>query len=209
MDKVQLAITYAKRMLVDSIWKSAGIEGLHVTFPETFDILNNIPVNMKPNDVMFILNMRDAWEFVIDTIGCDVDVAYIRQLNKICGEKLIYDSGVLRTSHVGITGSWYKPAIPQLPDVEESLAKINTIQDQEIRATSLFLYLARSQLFIDGNKRVAQLVMNKVLIEAGIGILNITEDMLNEFFELLIEYYETNEPLRVMNFMLSKCIFRI
>ena len=41
------SISLGKRQLVDSIWKSAGIEGLGTTFPNTEKILNNLPVETK------------------------------------------------------------------------------------------------------------------------------------------------------------------
>lgn len=35
-----ISVSLAKRQLVDSIWKSAGIEGLGTTFPNTERILD-------------------------------------------------------------------------------------------------------------------------------------------------------------------------
>lgn len=50
--------------------------------------------------------------------------------------------------------------------------------------------ITNQQLFIDGNKRLAQLVGNKVLIESGVGILSIAADRIYEFKQKLVNYYE-------------------
>ena len=64
-------------------------------------------------------------------------------------------------------------------------------------------------MFIDGNKRVAQLMTNKVLIEHNIGIFQIPIEKLEEFKGMLIEYYETGEDTKIIGFMKAYCIRRI
>lgn len=46
-----MSISMGKRQLVDSIWKSAGIEGLGTTFPNIEKILENISVQTKRDEV--------------------------------------------------------------------------------------------------------------------------------------------------------------
>lgn len=42
----------AKRNIVDSIWKSANLEGIAVTFPETDAVFNNVNVSsLKVNEI--------------------------------------------------------------------------------------------------------------------------------------------------------------
>ena len=61
-------ISFAKRMLVDSIYKSANLEGIAVTFAQTNDILNNVNVgSLKPNEIRKVCdivcrgrNIRDS-----------------------------------------------------------------------------------------------------------------------------------------------------
>ena len=74
------------------------------------------------------------------------------------------------------------------------------------RALSYFCYITRTQLFIDGNKRVAQLMANKILIENGVGILSIPVDNVGEFKRLLIESYETGNSGSIKDFLKNKCI---
>lgn len=60
-----VVVTMAKRMLKDSIWKSTIIEGLNMTFPIVEAILDNTPVEMRPSDITFVINMKRAWEFCL------------------------------------------------------------------------------------------------------------------------------------------------
>lgn len=47
-------------------------------------------------------------------------------------------------------------------------------------------------MFLDGNKRVANLVANKEMIKNGEGIISIPVEKIGEYFTKLINYYETN-----------------
>lgn len=64
-------------------------------------------------------------------------------------------------------------------------------------------------MFIDGNKRVAQLIANKVLIQNDIGIFQIPIEKLEDFKMLLIEFYETNNDGKIIDFMKTYCIKRV
>lgn len=205
----EAAVDMAKRCLVDSVYASARIEGIVVTFPQTQQILDNLPVNgIRPNDIQFILNMREAWRFVLDTLDEPINAMYIRELNKICGNGLIYGCGMFRESIVTITGTSYIPPIPQHGDIVGHLQEIGRVSDTVDRSISYFEYLAKSQLFIDGNKRLAQLVANKVLIADGVGILKIPDTKVKKFAYVLVDYYETGSD-RLYNYLLNECLQRV
>ena len=62
-------IFLAKRNLVDNIYSNAKMEGLNITFPETKTILEGVHVpELKIDDIQCILNLRDAWKYVINNI---------------------------------------------------------------------------------------------------------------------------------------------
>lgn len=58
MSSVENCLFMTKRMLTDSIWKSANIEGLGTTYPNTECILHGIPVNTAWEESTFIVNMN-------------------------------------------------------------------------------------------------------------------------------------------------------
>lgn len=203
---VQMAVTLAKRSLVDSIWKAANVEGLGTTYPNTEAILENLPVTTRRDEVLFILNMRDAWRFLLDNLEYNNCWMLLREFNNIVGRDLIYGCGVLRRHEVSIGGTAWKPEIPVEADVYDSIKRINNIEEDVDRALSYFCYITRAQLFVDGNKRVAQLMANKVLIESGIGVLSIPVSKLIVFKELLVEFYETAESDKLKDFLRTECI---
>lgn len=203
------ALEMAKRLLVDSIWKSANLEGLGTTFPNTEAILNNIPVSTSYNEVNFIINMRNAWQFIFDSIDYPIDVMYLRELNRIAGDRLFNGNGIIRSTVVGIGGTDWTPEIPNYDDIVKDLKTILSIDDSITRALKCFCYIARTQIFIDGNKRVAQLIANKILIEDGVGIFQVPISGISKFIELLVGYYETGIDVKILKFMKNFCIQKV
>lgn len=203
------AIEMAKRMLVDSIWKSANLEGLGTTFPKTEAILANAPTTTKTEEVLFVINMKRAWQFLLDNLEYNNCIMLLREFDKLVGELLFHYAGEIRTIPVQIGGTSWEPEMPHTGIIIDSINEIEQIEDIELRALKYFCYIARTQMFIDGNKRVAQLMANKVLIENNIGIFQIPIEKLEEFKGILIEYYETGNDTKIINFMREYCIRRI
>ena len=68
MKVTNMAVEMAKRLMVDSIWKSANLEGLGTTFPKTELILENVPVKASREEVLFVVNMKRSWEFLLSNL---------------------------------------------------------------------------------------------------------------------------------------------
>lgn len=203
------AIEMAKRLLVDSIWKSANLEGLGTTFPRTEAILANAPTTTKTEEVLFVINMKRAWQFLLDNLDYDNCLALLREYNKIVGELLFNYAGEIRTIPVQIGGTSWEPEMPHMGIIIDTMGGIEKIEDVETRALKYFCYVARTQMFIDGNKRVAQLIANKVLIQNDIGIFQIPIEKMEEFKGLLIEFYESENDIEIIDFMRAFCVRRI
>lgn len=199
---VEENILYAKRNVVDSIWKEANIEGIGVTFPDTREIFEGRTVKgLSVDDTVAINNLKHGWQFVFDTIDVPVDLSYIRQVNQLVGAGIVFDSGNLRMADVSIGGTRWKPEIPDYDTVKERVAQICATGAGEERALEMFSFLCRSQLFNDGNKRTAQLVANKMLIADGAGILAIPVEEKRRFEELLIDFYESGDRAALCGFL--------
>lgn len=203
------AVEMAKRLLVDSIWKSANLEGLGTTFPKTEAILANAPTTTKTEEVLFVINMKRAWQFLLDDLDYQNSLSLLREYNKIVGELLFKYAGEIRTIPVQIGGTSREPEMPHTGIIINSLENIEKIEDIEMRALKYFCYVARTQMFIDGNKRVAQLIANKILIQNNIGIFQIPIEKLEKFKELLILFYESGDDKDIIVFMKEYCIRRI
>lgn len=202
------AIAMAKRMLVDSIWKSANLEGLGTTFPKTEAILANAPTTTKTEEVLFVINMKRAWQFLLDNLEYNNCIILLSEFDKIVGELLFSYAGEIRTIPVQIGGTSWEPEMPHTGIIMEAINEIEQIKDVELRSLKYFCYIARAQMFIDGNKRVAQLMANKVLIENNIGIFQIPIEKLEEFKGMLIDFYETGNDIKIIGFMKEYCIRR-
>ncbi len=200
------AISLGKRQLVDSIWKSAGIEGLGTTFPNTEKILNNLPVETRRDEVLFIINMKRAWEFLFENIDFPNNLMFLRELNKISMNNIIYDAGSLRTVPVTIGGTSWVPDYPNEAVIIEKIKDIDSNKDRLEAALDMFCFVSRSQMFLDGNKRVAQLICNKMLMQEDLGILSVPYDQIDSFKTLLVDFYETNNSRELKKFFCDKSL---
>ena len=201
-------IFLAKKSLVSNIYRSAKLEGLNVTYPETQTILDGVNIaGVKLDDITCILNLRDAWRETLDTIADDLSLEYICKINSNVSRNESLEWGVLRNGRVGITGTNYSPEIPVNEDVETFLSQILQIENHTLRAIKLMLYGMRNQLFWDGNKRTSMIVANKIMIENGKGIISIKEEFLFEFNKLLTTYYDTDKDEEIIKFIYDNCIF--
>ena len=164
---------------------------------------------LKLDDITCILNLRDAWRYVINNPEEPFSLDFICKINEYVARNESLEWGVLRTGKVSISGTEYIPDIPNKEKVIEKLEEINKIESVTKRAITYMLYGMRGQLFWDGNKRTSIIVANKILIENGKGILTVKEENLYEFNKLLTEFYDTNNGEKLEKFLYQKCIFGI
>ena len=58
------------------------MENRNITFPQTKTILEGINVSgVTLDDITAVLNMRDAWKYILDTFDSKLDLEYILKLN--------------------------------------------------------------------------------------------------------------------------------
>ena len=188
----------AKRNIVDYIWKSANLEGIGVTYPETQAIYDGGVVNgLTVDNIIAINNLKYAWEFILENEDIEYDFKSLCHIHKLTCDKLVPDSllGKIRTSPVNIGGTTWKPQFPIESQIKEELESLLNQEEKsktEI-AIEIMLWIMRRQMFLDGNKRVAMLFANKIMIDNGCGIITIAQDIQSIFYEKLIKYYETGD----------------
>lgn len=212
LDKYNLTkkenVFLAKKVLVSSIYNSAKLEGINVNYQDTKTILDgaNVP-SLRLDEINCILNLRDAWNFVLSNIDEAITLDFICKINSFVSRNESLEWGVLRTGKVGINGVDY---IPDIPNEAKIIADIKNIMEEKNitrRSLVLMLYLMRTQVFWDGNKRTSMIVANKVMIENGCGVITIKEEYFKEFNSLLTEYYNTNKMESLLKFLYNNCIF--
>lgn len=201
----------AKRNIVDYIWKSANLEGIGVTYPETQAIYDGGIVNgLTVDKIIAINNLKYAWQFVLENEGIEYDYKALCQIHKLTCDKLVLDEnlGRIRTTPVNIGGTKWKPQFPIESQIKEELESLLNQPEKtktEI-AIEIMLWIMRRQMFIDGNKRVAMLFANKILIDNGCGIITIAQDLQTTFFEKLIKFYETGDNIDLKGWIYNNCI---
>ena len=200
-------IFLAKRNLIDNIYASAKLEGLNVTFPQTKTILEGINVpSVKLDEIQCILNLRDAWRYLISSINDEFNLEYICKINEYVSRTESLEWGKLRTGKVEITGTPYIPEVPKEAEVRNSIEKILEKKLATERAIEYMLYGMRSQLFWDGNKRTSNICANKIMIQNGAGIIKVPENKIEQFNVLLTDFYNTNEKEEIKRFIFENCI---
>lgn len=201
-------IFFAKRKLVDNIYKSANLEGIAITFADTVSFLNNVNNgNISIDDMLKLRGLKDAWEFVLNTIDDDLNIDYIKKVHfQICKGQNVTPLGEFRNKGVGITGTSWQPKLPEECDYEKELELIMQNKNNLERCIELFCWLQRSQMFIDGNKRVANLVANKEMIKYGEGIIAVPVEKIGEYFTELIKYYESNDMSDIKKWIYDNCL---
>ena len=188
----------AKRNIVDYIWKSANLEGIEVTYPETQAIYDGgIVSGLTVDNIIAINNLKYAWEFILENNDIEYDYKALCHIHKLVADKLVLeqDLGRIRTTPVNIGGTNWKPQLPIKSQIKEELVEILNQENKtktEI-AIEIMLWVMRRQMFIDGNKRVAMLFANKIMIDNGCGIITISLENQPTFYEKLIKYYENGD----------------
>ena len=209
---IEQNINFAKSVLVDSIYKSARLEGIDVTYNQVNDILNDINVStLTPKEIMKVLGLRDGWFYLLNTINENLDLAFLEFLHSqiAIADVPYYELGEIRTENVLITGTVWRPELPDIEKLHKELTEIMSMECCVEKAVTLMLWIMRTQPFKDGNKRVATLAANKVLIEGGKGIIQVPVELTPEFKKLLVEYYENSDASVIKTFMFDNDFIKI
>lgn len=200
-------IFFAKRKLVDNVYRSAKLEGIAVTFAQTEDIFNNVNVsNLRPDEIIAVLNLRNAWQFILDTINEEITIEYIKKIHEEVASGIIRPAGEFRDRGVGISGTNWRSKLPSEVDYEKELADIKKIENPFDYVLELFLWIQKSQMFIDGNKRTANLVANHECIKNGFGIITIPVELTGTYKQKLVDYYETDYTEEIKKFLYENCM---
>lgn len=103
----------AKRNIVDYIWKSANLEGIDVTYPQTQAIYDGGVVSgLTVDEVIAINNLKYAWQFILENDSIEYDYKSLCELHKLTCEKLVYNPGFIRNTPVSIGGTNWQPPFP-------------------------------------------------------------------------------------------------
>ena len=202
-------IEFARANMKMNIYDQAVLEGVATSFPQTEEIIENGKVSgMTATDVQKILNLKHAWEFILDrdVISSRSDYYMLSHIARLVNEGFFAEGGRIRGIPVTIGGSSYIPPLPNEIDVKDRIREITEEKDDAVNiAIKLCLYCMKTQIFIDGNKRASVIFANHYLISHGGGFLVIPEKEVPKFKKLLVKYYEGEDISIISTFMKQHC----
>ena len=202
-------IAFARANMKMNIYDQAVLEGVATSFPQTEEIIDNGKISgVTATDVQKILNLKHAWEFILDrdVIVSRSDYYMLSHIARVVNEGFFAEGGRIRGVPVTIGGSSYVPPLPNELDVKEKIREIIEESDEVINtAIKLCLYCMKTQIFLDGNKRASVIFANHYLISHGGGFLVIPEKEVPEFKRLLVKYYEGEDITVIADFMKKYC----
>lgn len=202
-------IAFARANMKMNIYDQAVLEGVATSFPQTEEIIDNGKISgVTATDVQKILNLKHAWEFILDrdVIASRSDYYMLSHIARVVNEGFFAEGGRIRGVPVTIGGSSYVPPLPNELNVKEKIREIIEESDEVINtAIKLCLYCMKTQIFLDGNKRASVIFANHYLISHGGGFLVIPEKEVPEFKRLLVKYYEGEDITVIADFVKKYC----
>lgn len=199
---------FLESKLVDVIYRSANLEGIAVTFADTYAFMNNVNTGkISVDDMLKLKGLKDTWVYVMDSLDAKLNIDYIKKIHfEVCKGQNIFPLGDFRNRGVGITGTSWRPKLPSECNYDLELQELLKIENPLDRCLSLFCWIQRSQMFLDGNKRVANIVANKEMIRNGQGIISVPVEKIAEYLGYLINYYETNDMTDLKNWLYENAV---
>lgn len=180
--------------------------------PEQIDDLIDYKVleRVDSYELETILNIKNAWKDMIENLFNKLSLENIIITNKIIAQHQALYVGIIRNSPVTVSGEF--EILSQNPEVLKRYIQY-ILNNQQIsiyqKALNIFYRIITNQWFFDGNKRTAFVIANKLLIEAGAGIILVKEEVKDEFNELLYNCYKYKDDKNkeiFFQFLLEKCI---
>jgi len=186
-----------ERFVIELSWKSSQIEGNTYSLIETETLIKqNIRASgHSDEEAVMILNHKEAFGVILDKKNSfrKLDFSDIIQLHQVLTRGLI-TSGI-RSQKVRISGTQYEP-LSDKHEIEKMLRQliehVNKTEYPPEKALILAIMLAYIQPFADGNKRTSRMLSNAVLIAYNFPPLSYRSINVNEYRNVMIVFYETN-----------------
>ncbi|MBP2633088.1 MAG: filamentation induced by cAMP protein Fic [Firmicutes bacterium] len=209
----RFALFSAKRMLPEYVFDTLQLENNPITFPEVQTLINGITIGgHKISDVQQVLNIKSAWNLMLDAVQGNtftVSKAMFHSINDVIAREESLEWGKFRTGRVGIAGTknYIAPLYNELDEIFECELPIILDGKHEVeQSIRLFLWVALNKFYWNSNRRIAYLLANGILVNAGYGVFNIKVEDILEFNTLMVEFYENKQANSIVKFLAEKCI---
>lgn len=186
------------RLGIDLSWKSSQIEGNTYTLLETERLLmeQKTADGRTRDEATMLLNHKAALDFVTDHPDClqHLSISHIEDIHTLLVRDLNVERSI-RHRRVGITGTNYRPLDNEFQIREALEATCRLVNDTPCvfsKALLVLVLLSYIQAFVDGNKRVARISANAVLIAHGYCPLSFRTVESIDYKKAMLIFYEQN-----------------
>ncbi len=197
-----------ERLAIDLSWKSSQIEGNTYSLLETERLLKEKKTaeGKSKEEAIMLLNHKEAIDFIVENPDYlfPLSVSKIEDIHSILTKELVVDRNI-RKRRVGISGTNYRPIDNEF-QIKEALSltcdlinKNENVFEQALLALILLSYI---QPFVDGNKRMARIVSNAILINHKYCPISFRTVDSIDYKKAMLLFYEQN------NITIFKRIFK-
>ncbi len=203
------AVFRVRKTLENFVYDTVALEGNPFTFPEVKTLMDGVTVGgRRVADAAQVLDTAESWRELLRRVSdgtFDLSAATACELQAMVAREEALECGTFRTGHVGIAGTDRQP-----PPADTLAARydagrecLESFQSVHARAIGVFLFLSADQFFWDGNKRTGRLLMNGVLLSAGMDAIAVPARRQQEFNEAMIRFYDTSDAAEAIPFLVS------
>ena len=204
-----------ERLAIDLSWKSSQIEGNTYSLLETERLLKDkqTAAGKTKDEAIMLLNHKDAIDFVVANPDYFLllSIAKVEDLHSILIKELGVDRNI-RTRRVGITGTNYRPLDNEF-QIREALQQtcdlINNRENIFEKALFALVLLSYLQAFSDGNKRVARITANALLIANKYCPISFRTVDAVDYKKAMLLFYEQNNILAFKQVFINQFKFAV
>ena len=187
-----------ERLGIDLSWKSSQIEGNTYSLLETERLLRErqTAAGKSKEEAIMLLNHKDALDFILANPDYleRLTISHIEDIHSLLIKDMNVDRNI-RTRRVGITGTNYRPLDNEF-QIREALQQtcdlINSRSNVFEKALFALVLLSYIQAFNDGNKRIARITSNAILIANGYCPISFRTVDSIDYKKAMLLFYEQN-----------------
>ena len=194
------------------VYMAGKYEHLSTTLLDTQAILEDLSVaHVKPSEIQVVLNLKDAYRYAASFQRLeDINFSVLLKINLLIKGAGAAEAGQIRTQDVivPLSNETYQPVIPNKEQAEKDVQEIfqgeTTTTD---KALTLMLWLSRTQLFMDGNKRTAIVAANVLMFADKRGLITVPENKMHWYSWQLQKYYKNGDTANLKHWLYDNAVF--
>ncbi|MCM1259502.1 MAG: Fic family protein [Prevotella sp.] len=188
---------------------SVGMEsGKMATLEEVVSTVRGYNTKIDENLKRSIFNFYKAYNMMLDYLKKNENPILtediLKDLHAMIVDGLVDGGGLYRNVNIKIKGSMHTPCdyIKVYDRMKKYIYDINHTDKTDFEAIAYaHLQLAKIHPFLDGNGRLARLILNFFLIQYGYIPISIPAKRRLEYFDLLEEFKVNKNPIPFENFI--------